>query len=158
MCIVIDINALAMVFDEKNARHAEYTPIKQWIEEGNGFLIFGGTKYKAELAKTGRYMRLLRQMRDGGKAIAIKDSAVDALEEIVQQKTTGTQCDDQHIVALLGASRCKLLCSFDSRSFDFIKDFNLYPKGVPRVKIYTSARNKKLLKKSDPRKLTNVKC
>lgn len=155
MCIVIDINALAMVFNEANARHSDFAPVKYWIESSNGFLVFGGTKYKSELKKTVRYLRLVRQLRDGGRAVSIKDSAVDQIEAEVSKKIDGTDCDDPHVIALLAASRCNLLCSCDSRSFPFIKDRSLYPKGSPRVSIYTSTKNRALLKKSDPASLMN---
>lgn len=156
MCIVIDINTLAMVFNEHNTRHADFAFVKNWIDGRGGFVVYGGTKYKAELAMTVRYMRLLRLLRDAGQAISIRDEAVDEIELIVRDKTDGTECDDQHIIALLGAAGCPLLCSIDSRSFEFVKNRRLYPKGTPPVKIYTSARNKKLLKKADPRKLCNI--
>jgi hypothetical protein len=156
MCIVIDINTLAMVFSTDNSRHSDFCLIKNWIEERNGYVVYGGTKYKAELAQTGRYMRLLRLMRDAGQAITICDAAVDKIEQMVREKTDGTGCDDQHIIALLGAARCGLLCSTDARSFEFVKNRSLYPKGAPVVKIYTSAKNKRLLKKSDPHTLRNV--
>lgn len=154
MCIVIDVNVLSMVFNEDNARHADYSPVKKWIEDGKGFLVFGGSKYKKELGY--RSIRLVNKMRDAGQAIAINDSAVDRTEKKVRQLTDNTDCDDQHIIALLGAANCPLLCSFDSRSFEFIKNRGLYPDGVAQVKIYKSSRNADLLKKSDPKKLRNV--
>ena len=157
MCIVIDINVLSMVFNESNERHAEFVAVREWIDVRDGYLVFGGTKYKAELAKTIRYLRLVRLLYDGGKAISILDAVVDKIENEVCKKLEKSKCDDPHIIALLGASRCSLLCSVDSRSFEFIKDRNLYPKGAPRVRIYTSPRNASLLIKSDPRKLVNAK-
>lgn len=119
-------------------------------------MIYGGKKYKAELAKTGKLARLVRQLRDAGKAISIVDSVVDGIESNVQNRTKNTDCDDQHIIALLGAAKCSLLCSVDNRSFKYVKDRSLYPEGVPRVKIYTALRNRKLLKRTDPACLMNV--
>lgn len=156
MCIVIDINTLSMVFNISNARHGDFADVKQYIESRAGFVVFGGTKYKAELAVTGRYLRLLRQLRDAGKAVSIFDDAVDEIEASILALTANTDCDDQHVIALLGASRCALLCSVDNRSFPFVKDRSLYPKGCPAVRIYTSPRNRKLLKKSTPSCLSNV--
>lgn len=156
MCIVVDINALALVFSPESKKHAEFSPVRKWVEEGRGFVVYGGTSYKAELAETYRYLRLIRQMRDGGQAVSIRDSVVDALEEDVRQKTQGTQCNDQHIIGLLGAARCSLLCSGDSRSFKFVKDRRLYPKGMPRVRVYSSSRNANLLVTMAKGSLTNV--
>ena len=145
MCIVVDINTLAPVFSEKCAQHEGFRPVKEWIEKGRGFLVFGGTQYKKELLKTYRYLRLIRQMRDSGRAVAIRDDLVDAAEVEVIEKTKGADCDDQHIIAILGTSRCPLFCSNDSRSYEFIKDKSLYPKDMARVRIYSSKKNQKLL-------------
>lgn len=156
MCIVIDINALAMVFNENHADHVNFSSVKKWIDEGRGFVVFGGTKYKNELKLAIHYMRLIRLLKDAGKAISICDEAVDKIEIVVREKVKGNKCDDQHIIALLGAARCPLLCSVDARSFEFVKDRTLYPKGAPIVRIYSSNKNKKLLKKADPKKLRHV--
>lgn len=159
MCVVIDINTLAAVFTEANAQHAEFSAIKRWIDQRRGVVVYGGTQYKKELSRAERYMRLLRQMRDAGQAVAIVDAAVDAIEDAVLEKTKGTECDDQHVIALLAAARCNLLCSVDRRSFPFVKDRSLYPRGaLLPVKIYSSARNENLLGNTDPANLTNVDC
>lgn len=157
MCIVIDINTISMVFQVENERHSEFSDVKAWLDSKLGVVVYGGTKYKEELSKTVRHAKLLRQMRDGGRAVTIDDAAVDAQELLVKEKTQGTDCDDQHVIALLGTARCALLCSVDNRSFPFVQNKELYPKGAPRVKIYTSKRNKALLKKCDPAVLKN-KC
>ncbi|MDR6408470.1 UNVERIFIED_ORG: hypothetical protein ABIC62_001860 [Burkholderia sp. 1595] len=145
-----------MVFDDSNVRHSDFSAIKKWIDDRLGIVVYGGTKYKQELSLTTRYMKLLRLMQDAGKAALINDQAVDKLEVVVNKKTEGTECDDQHIIALLAAARCPLLCSTDARSFGYIKDRSLYPKGSPDVRIYTSAKNKNLLKKSSAGTLKNV--
>jgi hypothetical protein len=156
MCIVVDINTLSAVFSEDCDLHSEFCYVKNWINEGKGYVVFGGTKYKDELARTKKYLRLIRLLKDAGKAISISDAAVDTLEAEVISKTTGTTCDDQHVIALLGASKCYLLCSLDSRSYAFVKQRTLYPPGMPKVKIYASSRNRVLLRPLDPRILRNV--
>jgi hypothetical protein len=156
MCIIIDVNSLPPVFSGACAKHPEFAPVMAWIDAGLGVAVIGGTKYKAELAKAGRYLRLIRLMRDGGKAIYIRDEAVDHLEEKIRTKTRRTACNDQHIIALLGASHCPLLCSADALSFRFVKKRSLYPKGMPRVKVYTSSRNRALLVPMNKMALTNV--
>ena len=156
MCIVIDVNTLAPVFSEHCEKHLEFSPVKNWIQKGHGFLVFGGSKYKTELARAPRYLRLIRQMRDGGQAISIRDNVVDNREANVRAQTAGSHCDDQHIIALLGAARCCLLCSKDARSFSFVKTRSLYPKDMPKVKIYSSSRNTGLLTKTTRSELTNV--
>lgn len=147
MSIVIDVNAFSMVFDVVNSEHKDFAPIKAWLESGGGFLIYGGTKYIKELTECYRHLRLVRQLRDAGIAVEIKASVVDEIERGVVKGTTGTACNDQHIIALLAASHCSILCSRDSSSFEFIKDRSLYPKGSPKVRIYCSRRNVGLLRR-----------
>jgi hypothetical protein len=156
MCIVVDINTLAPVFSETCDKHAEFRPVKEWIDGGRGVLVFGGTEYKRELARTFRYMRLVRQMKDAGKAVAIRDDVVDAIEIDVRTKTRGQRCDDQHIIALLGASRCPLFCSDDLRSYNYVKQRSLYPAGMPKVRIYSSSKNSRMLKLMSPSILKNL--
>jgi hypothetical protein len=147
MTAVIDINTFAMVFDKNNARHRDFSSVKTWIERGDGFLVFGGTKYIAELARSFRHLRLVRLMKDAGQAIEIDGAVVDAAEEVIIANTRGTACNDQHVMALLFASRCRLLCSLDSESYPFIKNRSLYPKGACTVRIYSSPRNADLLQR-----------
>lgn len=155
MCIVIDANVFGAVFSEDDQRHEEFAPVKEWIMSGRGAMVYGGTKYKKEILEAPRRQRFVRLLRDSGKAIAIADCTVDQRHAEVERLTQSTDCDDQHIVALLGVSRCPLLCSGDKRSFAHIKNRDLYPKGAPKIKIYSSSRNSRLLGRSFPDKLTN---
>lgn len=145
MAIVIDVNVFPCVFDIRSENHAEFAPVKAWIERREGFLVYGGTKFKEELLKSYCRSRFIRTLRDAGCAVEISSAAVDALEMEVREKIVGTKCNDPHIIALLAAAKCALLCSHDKESFPFIKDRSLYPKGSPRVRIYTSLRNVRLL-------------
>ena len=151
MCIVVDINTLAPVFNDACENHCEFVHIKNWIDKGHGFLVFGGTKFKEELEKTFRYLRLIRLMKDSGKAIAIRDDIVDTEEQRVKALTDGTDCDDPHIIGLLSASRCPLVCSLDARAYPYFRNRSLYPKKMARVRIYSSSRNVSLLKIPIPR-------
>lgn len=155
MCIVIDINVLSRVFNENNKDYAEYKAIKEWIDAGKGFLVYGGSTYKKELAGAYRFLKLVRQLKDVGKAIAINDLVVDTREAEILRKTKNTDCDDQHIIALLCRSNCDLLCSYDARSFKYIKDKDLYLSGKAKTKIYTSSRNQNLLVRKSPSALKN---
>lgn len=146
MCIVIDICALASVFKKDSQKHPDYKPVYEYIYNGNGCVVYGGKKYKSELAKAERYLNVIRQLSTAGKAIAISDAKVNKLERDIIKKTKSTNCDDQHIIALLDASCCSLLCSCDSRSFEHVKNRALYTSNL-KVRIYTSFRNKDLITK-----------
>lgn len=147
MAIVIDVNVFPCVFDTESEKHADFEPVKLWIERREGFLVYGGTTFNQELLQSYRRARLVRTLRDAGCAIEISAAAVDALEVEIRNKVAGTNCNDPHIIALLAAAKCALLCSHDKESFPYIKDRSLYPKGTPRVRIYTGPRNARLLTK-----------
>ena len=145
MTIVVDVNSFPSVFDPSNEHHADFLPVKDWIHRRDGFLIFGGTTFKNELSKSHHRSRLVRLLKDAGMAIEVRDEVVDRLEEVVKGLTQGSTCDDPHLIALLAAARCPLLCSQDKRSFPFIKDKSYFPKGSCKVRIYTGIRNASLL-------------
>lgn len=146
MSIVIDINALASVFNSDCDKHFNFKPVKSWLDSGRGIVLYGGTKYKDELKLAFRYLKLMRLMKDAGKARALDDAEVDAYEKNVITMVNNKACDDPHIIAILAVSRCNLLCSSDARSYVYIKNKKLYPKGMKEVKIYGSIKNKSLLK------------
>lgn len=155
MAIVIDVNVFQMVFDPSNVNHEDFAPVKAWIESREGFLLYGGTKYKQELLLSYRTAKLVRLLRDGGSAIEIRSEVVDAITEDVEKAVAGTKCNDPHIIGLLAAAHCNLLCSRDVESYPFIKSKKYYPKGAPKVRIYSARRNVDLLKRSDRTKIRN---
>jgi hypothetical protein len=157
MSIVIDTNTIVAVFDPANTNYQEFASIRKWIESKQGILVFGGTKYKTELGRVGRTQRIVRLMRDAGLAVSICDRTVDEIQNDIEQKTRGTECDDQHIIALLAASWCTLLCSQDKRSFPFVKDRQLYPRGMPAVKIFSSSRNSSILLRHQSQRIRNIR-
>lgn len=156
MSIVVDTNVFGVVFDSSSVDHSEFAPVRDWIEKRDGFLLFGGTTYKNELFQSHRRTRLVRLLKDAGSAIEISTAAVDRIESQVRSLVSGTSCNDPHIIALLAAASCSLLCSRDKESFPFIKDKRYYPKGAPRVRIYTGSRNRKLLSPGHRSTITNT--
>lgn len=156
MSIVIDTNTFSMVFDESNKLHEDFRPVKVWLHKGDGFLIFGGTKYIAELAQSIHRLRLVRRLKEAGIAVQIRDDVVDKIAAQISELTNGTVCNDQHVMALLVAARCSLLCSLDSESYPFVKQAKYYPKGAPRVRIYSSAKNVDLLVRCRMRDIRNA--
>ncbi len=145
MCIVIDTNSLSSVFNTENVRHVDFVPLKRWIIEGEGFIVYGGTKYKKELSRTKRYLRLFRLLKDKRRVSEIDASKVDAEHAGINLKTKGTDCNDQHIIAIFIASGCRLFCSVDIHADKYIKDRTLYPKQHPRPLIYRGLNQQNLL-------------
>ena len=133
MCIVLDTNTLPLVFNTECADHSEFAPVMRWVSKGKGFLVYGGTKYKKELKKMSRYLKLVRLLRDAHKAYEIDRSEVDKHARNITVMTRGTRCNDQHLIAILAVSGCMLLCSQDSRADEFVKDSRFYQNKRPRI-------------------------
>ena len=49
MCVIVDTNCLASVFERKSEKHPQFAPVLEWIIFGKGKLIYGGSKYIGEL-------------------------------------------------------------------------------------------------------------
>ncbi len=68
MCIIIDTNAFAPVFDRTSQNHAEFKPVLDWIVSGKGKIVYGGTKYKLELGKAYKYLKLFAEFKKINKS------------------------------------------------------------------------------------------
>lgn len=145
MCIVIDINVLAAVFDSSVSNHNEFKPVLDWIMRGKGKIVYGGRKYKQELKGASKYFSILSELQRKGKVHIIDDNAVDTEQLRVTSISSHPDFDDPHIVAIFCVSRCMLFCSQDRRSFPYIKNKSFYPVGRKPPKIYRSSRNINLL-------------
>jgi hypothetical protein len=144
MCLIIDINALAPVFDSKNTLHNEFEPVKSWILEGRGKVVYGGSKYLAELSKT-KYLGLFLQLRKAEKACYVENKLVDEAENDISAEISSKDFDDQHLVALLLVSRCKLICSLDKRAYPYFTNSKFFKPTTNRPKIYRQKSNSDLL-------------
>jgi len=142
MCIVIDTNTLGSVFDITSANHQEFKPVYDWIVEGAGKIVYGGTKYKTEL---GKYLSIFSTLRAAKQAIYIPDNEVDASETVVVAAIKDDDFDDQHLVALLLVSKCKLICSLDKRAYKYFRNKVFFSPASKKPKIYSNKANAHLL-------------
>ncbi len=156
MCIVIDTNVFSAVFDPNCANHAEFKPVYDWVDGGPGQIVYGGTKYTQELERADKYRRLFILLKDRRKVCEIDKTKVDAECERIKLKTVDTDCDDQHIIAIVAVSGCKLICSLDKKAYDHFKNPALYPKGISIPRIYSKSKNQKLLSKQHIVPLKNI--
>ena len=156
MCIVIDTNTLALVFNQNTVGHEEFEPVRKWVTTGPGHVVYGGTKYKEELSRAYRYLRMFRLLKDARRACEIDQNMVDVEHARLDQKTAGTGCNDQHIIAIFVVSACRLFCSHDTCADKYIRDKSLYPKKHPPPSIYRTSKHVHLLCKKYIVKLRNV--
>ena len=147
MCIVIDVNAIPSVFNPSASNHCEFRPILDWVDNHKIKIVYGGTKYKEELANMPKYLSILSEMRRMGKIHEADDVSVDTEQKRIEQMIRRKSFNDQVIVAIVIVSRCTLICSNDKKSFPFLTLKTLYPKGFKRPSIYTGRRNRGLLKR-----------
>lgn len=145
MCVIVDTNCLASVFDTNSAKHNEFRPVLEWVLSGKGKLVYGGTKYIQELSKT-KYLKLFNILNAKTKKVVIVDKGkVDQEQSRIEHLIIDPDFDDPHLPAIVIVSKCEVICSEDTRSVRFVTDNKLYPKGINIPKYYTSIRNKNLL-------------
>lgn len=145
MCIIIDTNTFKSVFDTTSSDHAEFAPVLDWILNGKGKIVYGGTKYKDELKEAHKFLKIFGQFNRSRKVVSIDDDTVDAYQSILEAKEKHKDFDDPHIVAICYISKCRLICTGDKRSFPFMARKDFYPNNSPRPKLYTKSKNADLL-------------
>jgi predicted nucleic acid-binding protein len=145
MCIVVDTNVVASVFNPASANHDEFEPVFRWILRGKGKLVYGGSTYWREVfERMPKYGALILELKRGGKCVVLDRNAVDEAERRVQDAEPSADFDDAHLVAIFDVSGCMLLCSDDARADRFVKDRELYERRTP-PRIYRLAEHAHLL-------------
>jgi len=144
MCLVIDTCCLALVFDGGSKMHSKFVPVLEWIN-GKGRMIYGGTKYTAELRKAAKFLPYITELARTRKAVQIPNEVVDKIAAGLKEKCADPQFNDEHIVALVIASRCCVVCTDDNAAINYLKYANLFPEGMSRPKIYRGRNNHKKL-------------
>lgn len=144
MCIIIDTNSLAHVFNPESNEHLEFLPVHDWIINGKGKVICGGTKYFDELKKLPRILTIYAELKKKGKAIYVENDEVDKKAILAATVIQHIDFDDQHLIGLLQESKCKLICSLDQRAYPYFTHKNFFKSGN-KPKIYRGKRNKALL-------------
>jgi hypothetical protein len=145
MAVIIDTNCFANVFSRNSANHNEFKPVLDWILKGKGIIIFGGTKYKAELGKAPKYMTILRYLKEKNKVFIGNDENIDRIQSEIETLNQDPDFDDPHLPAIVIDTKCKIICSEDKRSIPFVKSRKFYPNGFTPPVYYTSQVNKLLL-------------
>lgn len=146
MCVILDTNCFGSVLNTAARDHERFAPVYDWIMYGKGGrLIYGGTKYKKEIDfSNGHYRRLILEIQRKGRLVPLDDASVDERAATVKMKVNDTDFDDEHLVAIVGISKCCVVVSLDKRADPFLKRPDLYPQGVKPPKIYRNRRGKKL--------------
>lgn len=145
MPIIVDTNCLANVFSKSSEKHTEFKPVFEWVVKGKGKLVGGGTKYREELKKAPKYAKIIKYLRDIGKVHFGDDAEIDKYQKKVEALKDDDDFDDEHLPAIIAVTKCKIICSEDTRSIKFVQDRKYYPPGIATPVYYTSSRNCNLL-------------
>ena len=146
MCVVIDTCCLAIVFDDGNRMHGAYAPVLQWLS-GKGRMIYGGSKYAAELRRAGRLLGVVTELSRQGKTIHVDDRKVDKIAGQLKARFPEPEFDDEHIAALVIASRCRVVCTDDRTAIAYLRRADVFGGygGVGRPSIYRGLRRHRRL-------------
>ncbi len=112
MCIIIDTNTLAPVFNRDCSVHREFKPVFDWIFWGQGRVVYGGTKYKDELRKAPRYFGIFLELRKKRKAIEVDDCKVDRRQAELEAAVKHRDFDDAHIIAIVIVAIAAMVVAF----------------------------------------------
>lgn len=146
MCIVIDTNVFSRVFDKGNTEHAEYKAVRDWIYEGKGKMVYGGSTYEKENIQNSKRNRALINSLDLAKKVYRANKAeVDIHEKRAKGIFNKKEFDDPHLAAIVCTSGCKLICTYDKNSLEYLKSPKIYKSYSAIPKFYLSKKNTDLL-------------
>ena len=148
--IVLDINCFHSVFDIDSSDNADFCHVLHWVKKQKyACFVYGGTKYNSELKKIIRnkkYISFISELNRARKFVEINAQLIDDYAIHLKRICSDTDFDDEHIVAILNISGCKLVCTKDIRAQEYIKRKDFYSdKKIPRI--YSSGKQRSLLNK-----------
>jgi rRNA-processing protein FCF1 len=137
MELIVDINIAPYVFSDSpghyiKLRNCITTPTNKAI------LIYGGEKFLREYRNIIIQNRsLFVELQRRGKIKVLDKNVINDEEKRLKTIAPEKDFDDEHIIACILHSNCKLVCTDDKRMDKYIKDKNrLFSKKPRRVKIY----------------------
>ena len=145
MCIVVDPPLFISIFKNSDSDHNNFSGLRDWISNGPGKFVLGGSMYKEELSKIESILNLLKNFERSGKTVSIDDSKVDKEVKAVKRLRKAKDFDDPHLAGLVRASLCKVIATRDKRAHKHLTDTTLYKKACSKPKIYGGNRNNSIL-------------
>jgi hypothetical protein len=142
MCLIIDADCLSRVFIGRNSEHVNFIPVLKWIRDG-GYVIYGGTKYNGQLREHGEVLRIIAELSKQGRTIRLDSTIVDPIEVELKARFPEAAFDDEHLVALVIASHCGVVCTYDKGAMRYLRRPDVYGpyNGVKRPSIFSGSKN-----------------
>ena len=145
MCLVIDTNCVAIVFDGRNKKHKGFIPVLNWIN-CRGCMIYGGTKYNTELSGMPQYLPYIAELSRRRRTLQIADKKVDLIALRLKKRYPESIFDDEHILALVIASRCAVVCTDDNVAISYLKRSEIFkPEGLSIPSIFRGRKSHRKL-------------
>jgi hypothetical protein len=120
MCVVIDASTFGEICDDNNK---EFEPLRNWISGKGHKVIHGGSKYKEELLKHGKFLGYLAGLdRAGNPSHKLDTKKVDDTQVFLEQNFTSKAYNDHHIAAILFVSGCRVVSSHDQGLHQLIEE------------------------------------
>lgn len=107
MCLIIDANVLSAFFTDNDFQDA-----RDWVVVGPGKIVIGGSKYYEELERHESALNLISELNSSGKVAQLSNQEVDRIEREVANESIHS--DDEHIIAMVIVSKCKIVCTLDN--------------------------------------------
>ena len=142
MCLILDTNRFGDALSDPPA--PAYVPLLRWLTDpdGDGALVFGGTKYRREIDKLEKARLFFVNRCRAGRAYLVDQGIVDT-EEARLCAAKACTSDDEHVVALARMSGARIVCTEDRALWRDVRDKKLLDR--PRGRVYRTARHKSLL-------------
>ncbi len=145
MCLIVDTCCLAQLFDPGNGEHSNFLPVLNWVVSGRGRIIYGGSKYNKELRAAYKFLGIMTELERKGRAIRMPEAQVNKLAISIKRQVPDRKFNDEHLVALVIASRCGVVCTNDRDAISYLKRPEFYrPHRLKKPKIYRSKHNHSL--------------
>lgn len=140
MCIIVDANRLSKF---ANPCDVDAKPIHRWLLSGRGKIVFSyGGAFAQEVPAKAK-AKLIEYSRAG---IADFFPAHTLASELSRLRSTNTESDDEHVLALARVSGARLLYTGDRDLMDDFRNPHLIE--GRRGKVYSRANNADLLNRS----------
>jgi hypothetical protein len=89
-------------------------------------MIYGGTKYLTELSQVRKILPIVNELNRKGRVKVVATAEVDTLAEKIRQKVNESAFNDDHLVAIVIVSRCRVVCTEDEEAMPYLKRPDLY--------------------------------
>jgi hypothetical protein len=164
MCLILDANRFGEALSTPPS--PDYRPIIDWLTASNsaGMVVFGGTKFLQEIARSPRARQWFLELQRAGRAKSIDRAAVDAEEKAIRARGLCFS-DDEHLVALARKSargssvpkmqRCSRMCA-TPRCYRSRVVVSTARSVTLRSSVTTPVASARPSERDDPRPLTTV--